>query len=253
MRPTEAQLRALLDRYEAAATTVAEERQLRAALAAPDLPEALHPYRAWFGGLDALATAAPTQRPGPWSAPATDLAPAADDAPPRAPREATIRTLATTSTAQRGRRRRALFLRLAAAAAFIGFIGLGVHLLIGGDAPAPAEPRSARRPGFASGSPEATATRPGLAPAPPEATAIRPGPAPAPPEATAIRPGLASAPPEATAIDWSKYEVTDPDEAARLTRAALAEVSTRLRRGSALTAVELGRLEPLHHLHNSKS
>ena len=67
MRLTPAQLRALLDRYEAAETSVAEERALKAALAAPDVPEEFHAYRPWFGGLQVLAKAAPADRTGPWT------------------------------------------------------------------------------------------------------------------------------------------------------------------------------------------
>ena len=52
---------------------------------------------------------------------------------------------------------------------------------------------------------------------------------------------------EPTAIDWSRYEVTDPVEAARITRGALLEVSDRLEHGGRLTHDKLEHFEPLHH------
>ena len=288
MRLTETQIRGLLDRYEAAETSVAEERELRAALAAPDLPEGLRPYRRWFGGLEVLAKAAPTSRPGPWSVAggeplAQPEAPA--QAPPPvavetgAPREAVVRTLATdgASAARRPSRRRALLLRLAAAAAVIGLLALGAGLLLRDGSGSEAPVAESAPPAPSGTVPEALPQLPPppapegprqdtptdrrapatLADAPPSRQPEAPRQrrvtpteeVPGAPPAEGTRFAVAGPAP----IDCSKYEITDPDEAARLTRGALAEVSAHLQRGSALTAVELGRLQPLHHLHNYKS
>ena len=48
-------------------------------------------------------------------------------------------------------------------------------------------------------------------------------------------------------IDWSRFEVTDPDEATRITRAALAQVSNRIDRGSRITSKHVSRIEPIQH------
>ena len=209
MRLTAPQIRALLARYEAAETSLEEERALRAAMAAPELAEEFHAYRAWFGGLEVLANTPAPQRAGPWSEPVVE----SERTPEPGARIRSISSALATPPPQ-GRRRsrtRLLWTRLAVAAALIGLLGLGASLLLQRDV-----------------------TQSPLA----EADA-------APPET------LLDNPP--SAIDWSKYEVTDPEEATRITRAALAQVSTRLRRGSSLTAENLGAMAPIHHLHNRKS
>lgn len=47
---------------------------------------------------------------------------------------------------------------------------------------------------------------------------------------------------EAKTIDWSKYEVTDPEEAYLVLRGALKTASTELNRGPRITVRELGEL-----------
>lgn len=47
---------------------------------------------------------------------------------------------------------------------------------------------------------------------------------------------------EAKTIDWSKYEVTDPEEAYLVLRGALKTASTELNRGPRITLRELGEL-----------
>ena len=176
---TTAQIQALLDRYEAAKTSLDEERQLRQALAQPQLDESLQPYRQWFAGLDLIASAKTLGRPGPWQS---------ANAAPLAPAQLTV--VHRTGPRQ-------LWRRLAIAA--LALVVLGAALLFW------------RKP------------------------------------QTALQPNLAD---DSTpkAIDWSKYEVTDPAEAARITRAALTQVSHHLHRGTELTAAELGHLESLHHV-----
>lgn len=48
---------------------------------------------------------------------------------------------------------------------------------------------------------------------------------------------------EAKTIDWSKYEVTDPEEAYLVLRGALKTASTELNRGPRITVRELGELK----------
>ncbi len=195
---TPAELRRLLDRYEAAETSVAEERRLKAALAEPGLPAEFAPYRQWFAGLQVLAKAEAKTTAGPWDA--ATVAPAQ-------PNGAKVKTLrdAPTSGLRVVHRRPASahWVRWAVAAMLIGVMGFGASLLL-----------TERQP---------LGT-------------------------------LAVEIPEApTPIDWSKYEVTDPAEATRITRAALAQVSSSIHRGSELTAGELGRMASLQHLLNRKS
>ncbi len=224
-------LRALLNRYEAAETSIAEERLLKAALAEPGLPTEFAPYRQWFGGLQVLAKAEAITKAGPWDTAATAPAAAAPSPPaghrsaallpgpkeqsaatrrgPAPPQPSTPQpapqpgTPPTLRVVHRKPASTTHWLRYAVAAMLIGILGFGASLLIGDQAPLGT---------------------------------------------------LSVALPEApTQIDWSKYEVTDPAEATRITRAALAQVSTSLRRGSELTAEELGRMESLQHLLNRKS
>ncbi|WP_020566892.1 hypothetical protein [Neolewinella persica] len=55
------------------------------------------------------------------------------------------------------------------------------------------------------------------------------------------QPDLSSFPiAEAQPIDWSKYEVTDPEEAYRLLRGALKTASSEINRGPEITIRELG-------------
>lgn len=166
-------IRRLLDRYEAAETTLAEERELRAYFQADDGVAAdLRRYAPLFAVQRVLAKAAPTTAPsGPWDAAPTTLRVA--------------------------HRRRTRWLGLAAAAAVALLIALALPNLISEDAPGPLAQNS-------------TTTTP---------------PTPA--------------------VDWSKYEITDPEEAVRLTRGALATVATGLRSGGELTHRELGRLKPI--------
>ena len=51
---------------------------------------------------------------------------------------------------------------------------------------------------------------------------------------------------EPSAIDWSKYEVTDPEEATRITRQALASVAATLNTSGQVTQRELSRIKPIH-------
>ncbi|MFT6000862.1 MAG: hypothetical protein ACI81P_003327 [Neolewinella sp.] len=50
---------------------------------------------------------------------------------------------------------------------------------------------------------------------------------------------------EAQPIDWSKYEVTDPEEAYRLLRGALKIASTEINRGPKITIRELGEVSKM--------
>ncbi len=192
-------LRLLLDRYEAAETSVAEERLLKAALAEPGLPAEFAPYRQWFGGIQVLAKAEAKTTTGPWDA-AIVTPEQSNGAKVTSLREASTTNLRVV---HRKPASTTHWVRWAVAAMLIGIMGFGASLLLKEQAPLGT-----------------------LAVAIPEA--------PAP-------------------IDWSKYEVTDPVEATRITRAALAQVSTSIRRGSELTAEELGRMQSLQHLLNRKS
>ena len=195
MRLTEPQIRALLDRYEAAETSIAEERQLKAALADPQLDAEFAPYRQWFGGLRVLAQAPAPARSGPWDAAVAKTEHAAAD------REPALRVVhRRTTDAMR-------YVRWAVAAALIGVMGFGASLLL-------QDERDLGTFALDTTAPDDAAP---------------------------------------AAIDWSKYEVTDPAEATRITRAALAQVSQSLHRGSALTAGELGRMESIHYILNRKS
>ena len=203
MKLTPTQLRDLLDRYEAAETSLAEERALRDALASPDVPPGFRPYRQWFAGLDAIARTRAVPQDGPWSdAPQAATRGTVVDAPAAATATASARGPAAGLRVAHRAPARAGWTRLAAAAAVL--LVLAGALLVWrkplGHAPIAADAESAPVP-----------------------------------------------------IDWSKYEVTDPVEASRITRAALAQVSQHLHRGSELTAEELARMQPIHLILNSKS
>ncbi len=165
-------LRSLLERYEAAETSLAEERELKQLLAAPDLPAEFAADAAYFGVQHTIAgmrAAPPEALPaGPWQQ------------PPQ------LRTV---------HRRRLLKVVYAAAAAVI-LVALGIGLFL-----------------HAEQSTDPTAP-------------------------------IA----QATAIDWSKYEITDPAEATRITSAALATVTHSIDRSGRITSREVSRIEPIHQV-----
>ena len=51
----------------------------------------------------------------------------------------------------------------------------------------------------------------------------------------------------AQTIDWSKYEVTDVDEAKRITAAALGTVTRNIDQSGRITSREVGRMHPIRH------
>ena len=185
MNLTTAQIRALLDRYEAADTSLEEERTLGSVLAAPDLDPSLRPYRQWFVGLDAIGRVSAKPQEGPWSASST-----------------TGRT-SQLRVVHRAASTRQLWSRIAVAALVLVVFAAGIVFW--------------RKPAL--------------------------------PDSATI---VADAEETPTAIDWSKYEITDPVEASRITRAALVQVSQHLHRGSELTAEELARMEPIHLILNNR-
>ena len=203
---TPAELRALLDRYEAAETSVAEERLLKAALAEPGLPTEFAPYRQWFAGLQVLAKAEAKTTAGPWDV-ATVAPERSNGAKVTSLRDASTSSLrdAPIVNLRVVHRKPATtnWVRWAVAAMLIGIMGFGASLLLTEQQP--------------------------------------------------LGTLAVELPETPTPIDWSKYEVTDPAEATRITRAALAQVSTSIHRGSELTAEELGRMDALQHLLNRKS
>ena len=176
-----AQIRQLLDRYEAAETSIEEERQLKAALLRDDLSPEFEPYRTWFAAQKVLAKAQASERPGPW-------------AKAEAGKEAAVRPM---------RSRRFYGLSIAASI-LLAALSLGIWSWWSSSLP----------------SSQPVASFPIETPKP---------------------------------IDWSKYEVTDPQEAARITQAALAQVSTRLAHGSNLTQREIARLQPIQHAFKLRS
>ncbi len=197
MKLNPAEIRALLDRYEAAETSLEEERQLKAALAESDLDASLLPYRQWFGGLEALRHASVPTQAGPWS-----QSPAASGAAfAKTPATAAVSGTSPLRVVHRASTRQ-VWSRIAVAAMLL--VVCGAALLFW------------RKPQ----TPEAP---------------------------------LAAIDGAAVPIDWSKYEVTNPEEASRITRAALVQVSQHLHRGGELTAEELGRMEPIHLILNRKS
>lgn len=212
MNPTHDHIRRLLDRYDAAETTLAEERELRRLLADPAAAAAFPAEAALFGAWVVLANATPAAPPeAPWLAPSDtgrreiSAGRRSADAPGGRPTSSPGAPLAEAPTpahrrAHRPSRRLRLRLtrfRLAAAAAVALFAAAALGLLLGDATPADAP----------------------------------------------VVAEVAAAP----AVDWSRYEVTDSDEAARVTRIALAKVSTRLARGSRIASREVGRIEPIHH------
>ena len=184
MKLTDAEIRALLDRYEAAETSLEEEAQLRKALSDQELNVEFHPYRRWFAGLDVIAGQQVLAKAGPW----TDANEATGSS--TAPKLAVVHRAARVP--------RAAWWSIAAL--FLIALCAGLYLVR-----------------------DATPTE-GAAVVATEEVAVP--------------------------IDWSKYEITDPEEAARVTRAALVQVSQHLHRGSELTAEELSRMEPIHLIVN---
>ncbi len=184
-------LRALLDRYEAAETSVAEERELKAMLQSTDLPKEFVHYRQWFGIQAAMQTAKSIKpfADAPWLAPTKN---GADHGPTPA-----LRVVSNRS--------RSNFRYGIAAAAMLAVVMVAGLVFLS------------------------------------QNTGTSPGP-------------LAKANTETpVAIDWSKYEITDPKEATRITRAALTNVSRRIENGSRIASKEVGRMEPIHNVFNSKS
>jgi len=180
-------LRALLDRYEAAETSVAEERELKALLQASDLPEEFVHYRQWFGVQTAIQTAKSTKpfAEAPWLAPTKN---GADHG--KQPQ------LKVVSKRNGLNSRANLRLAFAAAAMLLVVISAGLFFLSQDDS-------------FNTNQQVAQNTI----------------------ETPVETP---------VAIDWSKYEITDPEEATRITRAALANVSRRIENSSRITSRELG-------------
>ena len=206
MNPTHDHIRRLLARYDAAETTLAEERELRRLLADPAAATAFPTEAALLGAWAVLANATPAAPPeAPWLAPSgisrreTSPGMRSADAPGGRPTSSPGAPLADPPhpTPRRLRRLRLTPLRLAAAAAAALLVAVALGLLLGDATPADAP----------------------------------------------VVAEVAAAP----AVDWSRYEVTDSDEAARVTRIALAKVSTRLAHGSRIASREVGRIEPIHH------
>ena len=218
MNPIHEHIRALLARYDAVETTLAEERELRRLLAEPTHAAVFPEAAALFGAWSVLAQAAP---------------PPAEEAPwLRDAEAAPDHTEARRHTTTRGT-------PLASVSP-----GKGPEHAPGGrPALSPGGPHHLRRPRtlrrarrlYAA----AVAAAVALLITAALALFLR-----APTHDTPV---LAEATPTPTAIDWSRYEITDPDEAGRITQRALANVSTRLRRGSRIASREVGRIETIHH------
>ena len=187
-------LRALLDRYEAAETSVAEERELKALLQAADLPEEFGHYRQWFGITATIQTAKSTKpfAEAPWLAPTKN---GADHG-----KQPQLKVVSKRS----GLTKRPNFrLAIAAAVMLAVVMTAGIFFLS-------QENSLTNNPAIANNETQ-------------------------------------------VAIDWSKYEITDPEEATRITRAALTNVSRRIENSSRITSKEVGRMEPIHNVLNSKS
>jgi len=185
-------LRALLERYEAAETSVAEERELKALLKADDLPSEFAHYRQWFGIQKAISTAK-SNKPfaeAPWLAPTKN---GVDHG-----QKPALKVVSKRSRTN---------LRIGIAAAIMLAIVMAAGLF------------------FLSEDAGTNSNR-------------------------AIAKNDVETP---VTIDWSKYEITDPKEAARVTRAALANISQRIENGSKITSREVSRIEPIHNVFNSKS
>ncbi len=191
-------LRVLLERYEAAETSVAEERELKALLQAADLPEEFGHYRQWFGIQAAVQTATSTKpfAEAPWLAPTKN---GADHGPKPALKVVSKRSDLSTRPSRR--------FAVAAAAMLLVIMAAGLFFLS-------------------------------------QENSLSTNQAIAQNEAETETP---------VAIDWSKYEITDPEEATRITRAALANVSRRIENGGRITSKEVSRMEPIHNILNSKS
>lgn len=180
-------LRELLARYEAAETTVAEERELKELLRSPDLPKEFYADAAFFGVQQVLAKAKmplsqATTANSPWESTTGSAQP-------------DIRTATTLSVATRHNFR--VFFAIAAVLLIAVVVGL-----------------------YQLSDLNSSNTQP-----------------------------IAQAAP----IDWSKYEVTDPEEATRITRAAFATVSHGIESGGRITSKGISRIEPIHHAIKSKS
>jgi len=189
-------LRALLNRYEAAETSVAEERELKTLLQATDLPEEFAHYKQWFGIQTAMQSAKPTKpfAEAPWLAPTKNGADLG--------KQPQLRVVSKRS----GLTARPKFRIAIAAAVMLAVVMTAGIFFLSGDR------------GLATNQPIANNT---------------------------IETPVT--------IDWSKYEITDPKEATRITRAALTNVSRRIENGSRITSREVGRIEPINNVFNSKS
>ena len=178
-------LRALLARYEAAETTVEEERELKALLHSPDLPSEFRADAAFFGVQQVLAKAEMPLRAETTSAPWNlDVAQT-----PKAISPAGVRLA----------HRRKLWRITAIAATLLVAIVASLFLF--------STPDSSSQP-------------------------------------------IAQ---QSTTVDWSKYEVTNPEEATRITRAAFATVSQGIESGGRITSKGIGRIEPIHYAIKAKS
>ena len=186
MNATHDRIRELLARYDAAESTLAEERELRRLLAEPTAAAAFPAAAKLLAVWPLLAaTSAPPAAEAPWREESAPSAPARATSTPAAPRRLTPR---------RPVLRRPFTYAVAAAVAFFLAAAIGIALELG---------RGGRAPALAEATP--------------------------------------------TTIDWSRYEVTDPAEAGRITGAALRNISTRLERGTRIASREVSRIEPIHH------
>jgi len=176
-------LRDLVARYEAAETSLAEERELAQLLRAPGIPDEFVAYRKLFAASTVLAKAAP-QKPldNPWELPVE-----------------TARIVKFSSNGQAQpttRPGRIRYLRWASvAAAAVLVLALTVGLFQFGD--------------------------------------------------TFNQPDQPIA--SAQTIDWSKYEVTDPAEARRITAGALGTLTRNIDNSGRITSREVGRIHPIQH------
>ncbi len=173
----ESRLRELIARYEAAETSLAEERELRGLLAAPELPRDLHGYRAYLGVTRVLAKAEAAPRPGPWErGRATEPAPGLRVA--HRPRVGPWKYAAVAAVL--------LVSTLALLLTYRSYNSTQAPALLAQELP--------------------------------------------------------------TTVDWSRYEITDPAEATRITTEALAMVGEGLNEGSGITGREVSRIQPISRI-----
>jgi len=181
----------LLQRYEAAQTTLAEENELREFFAQGEVPAELQRYASLFTVPRVLAKApTPSFPAGPWDQ-AVQASTSHQDSP-----------LASASAKTKPSPLHVVHRRRIAIAA-VAAVALLLVLMWLPEAQKPSAPQPIAE--------------------------LQPTESPA-------------------AIDWSKYEVTDPEEATRITREALATVASSMQTGGAFTQRELGRMKPIHKI-----